>query len=107
MTIALVATAACDDAPGWHSDDDVPSASSSASETTAIPIGGRLVVVSPQTGIYHAAYPDFGGTEDQVAASKVNDFEKLAGRHIAWAEFSDNWGASHIVFPAASVAAVR
>lgn len=57
---------------------------------------GKLV--PPTKGIYHAAYPDFGGTEDIVTAERVADFEKLVDQKIAWAYFSNNWGKS-IKFP--------
>ena len=42
--------------------------------------------------IYFSAFPDFGGTEDNVSTQKVRDFEKLIGRDIFWAAFSQNWG---------------
>ncbi len=51
--------------------------------------------------IYHAAFPDFGGWEDQVTAQKITDFENLTGKDIAWAYFSNNWWRPHpgIQFP--------
>ncbi len=45
----------------------------------------------PAGKIYHAAYPDFGGWEDEVSGEKIADFEELAGRNITWAYFSNNW----------------
>jgi len=41
--------------------------------------------------IYFGAFPDFGGSEDNVTAQKVHDFELLADKEIAWAYFSQNW----------------
>ncbi len=56
--------------------------------------------------IYHAAYPDFGGFEDIVTASRITDFELLAEKNITWAYFSDNWF-DGIHFPAAEVATIN
>ena len=41
--------------------------------------------------IYFGAFPDFGGTEDQVMTKRIIDFETIVGKKIAWAAFSDNW----------------
>ena len=41
--------------------------------------------------IYFGAFPDFGGSEDEVSAKRVKDFEAIAQKKIAWAMFSDNW----------------
>lgn len=65
-----------------------------------------LVLVPPPTGMYHAAYPDFAGTEDRVAAWRVREFERLAGRRLAWVYFSDNWTRG-IRFPARNAGIVR
>ncbi len=51
----------------------------------------RNRLVPPQAGMYHAAFPGFGGSEDSVRASVITGFEQLAGKRIAWAYFSDNW----------------
>jgi len=50
--------------------------------------------------IYHAAYPDFGGTEDVVTSKAITDFEALAKKQITWAYFSNNWY-NAITFPTA------
>jgi len=34
-------------------------------------------LIAPISGIYHAAYPDFGGTEDVVTSAKISNFETL------------------------------
>ena len=64
--------------------------------TTAQFSGGHLL--PPDSGIYHSAFPDFGGPEDQVTAQRIRAFEQLAGKEIVWAYFSNNWG-DHILFP--------
>ncbi len=51
----------------------------------------RIVTPPPPGKIYHAAYPDFGGWEDEVSASRVTAFSDLVGKPIAWAMFSNNW----------------
>jgi hypothetical protein len=60
----------------------------------------ELVLSVPQNdGIYFGAFPDFGGPEDNVTAQKIGEFNKLAGKKIAWAYFSNNWGIDGIKFP--------
>ncbi len=65
----------------------------------------------PSSGIYHAAFPDFGGTEDQVSGDRITSFEDLAGKEIVWAYFSNNWyddsGNPAIEFPSAAVSAIH
>jgi hypothetical protein len=48
-------------------------------------------LLPPENGVYHSAFPDMGPSEDVVTVERVKDFEKLAGKEIAWAYFSDNW----------------
>ncbi len=48
--------------------------------------------------VYHAAYPDFGGTEDIVTDERIYYFEDLVQKELAWAYFSNNW-IDEIVFP--------
>jgi hypothetical protein len=64
-----------------------------------------MKVLPPRHGIYHAAYPSFCPTEDCVTAARVRSFERLAGKRLAWAYFSDNWFHG-IRFPAAHVRAI-
>ena len=59
-------------------------------------------LIEPSSGIYHSAYPDFGGTEDIVTAERINDFEILVNKKIVWAYFSNNWYNS-IQFPTTAV----
>lgn len=56
--------------------------------------------------IMHAAFPDFGPTEDVVSVDRVREFEQLVGKEIAWAYFSDNWF-DGIAFPQEEVDAIR
>ena len=52
-------------------------------------VNGKLTFQANK--IYHAAFPNFGGTEDQVSDSSIANFEVLAKKKIAWAYFSNNW----------------
>lgn len=61
----------------------------------------------PDKGIYHGAFPNFGGTEDTVRAQNINDFERKLGKKIVWAMFSDNWSAEGIKFPEKNVKIVH
>jgi hypothetical protein len=63
-------------------------------------------VLSPARGIYHSANPDFSSAEDKVSAARIADFERLAGKKIVWAYFSDNWSRG-IKFPARSAQIIR
>jgi hypothetical protein len=74
-----------------------------ASEAGASGVGARMKLVPPPGGrIYHSAYPDFRDTEDFVTVNRVRRFERLAGKRIAWAYFSNNWG-REIRFPVKAV----
>lgn len=59
-------------------------------------------LMEPASGIYHSAYPDFGGTEDVVTAKRIIDFENLVEKKIVWAYFSNNWY-NNIQFPLSEV----
>ena len=50
-----------------------------------------LKLVIPPMGIYHGAFPGFGSTEDVVTCRAIRNFEKMAGKRLAWAYFSNNW----------------
>jgi hypothetical protein len=63
---------------------------------------GPVLAPPPDGRIYHAAFPDFGGPEEGVTAARIADFERKAGRPLAWAYFSNNWDHG-IEFPAANV----
>jgi len=74
--------------------------SSSIFITTANINSNKLI--EPTTGIYHSAYPDFGGTEDIVTAERISEFETLVNKEIVWAYFSNNWY-DKILFPTNAV----
>ncbi len=59
-------------------------------------------LIEPTSGIYHSAYPDFGGTEDIVTTERINNFERLVNKNIVWAYFSNNWY-NNIQFPLTAV----
>ena len=60
----------------------------------------------PHNGqIYFGAFPDFAGSEDNVSTQKINDFEAIAGKKIAWAYFSQNWF-NGIVYPKTAIHAI-
>jgi Glycosyl hydrolase family 26 len=64
--------------------------------------GPTVKVGPPVRGMYHSAYPDFVDNEDKVAGWRIRQFERLAGKRVAWVYFSDNW--THgIRFPAKNV----
>jgi hypothetical protein len=50
-----------------------------------------IKVLPPNFGVYHAAFPDFGSTEDEVSDEKIVSYERLVGKNIVWAYFSNNW----------------
>jgi hypothetical protein len=62
----------------------------------------QLKLLPPTRGIYHAAFPGFCDTEDCVSAQRIRSFERIAGKRIVWAYFSDNWF-DGIRFPDAEV----
>lgn len=66
----------------------------------------QTLMAPPGGAIYHAAYPEFRGSEDHVQTRYVRRFERLAGRRLAWAYFSNNW-IKGIRFPASAVARIR
>jgi len=68
----------------------------------------RKLAPPPNGQIYHAAFPDFGGWEDEVSIERIEAFETLAGKPIAWAYFSNNWWrpSPGIQFPAVAVEAI-
>ena len=55
-------------------------------------------LLPPSTGVYHCAFPDFGGDEDKVTTDAITEFVDLAKKNIVWAAFSDNW-MNNIHFP--------
>ncbi len=75
-----------------------------AKGATCDPAAEACVLVPPTDAqAYHAAFPDFGGTEDHVEADRLRRFEHAAGRDVAWAYFSNNWFDGEIEFPTEAV----
>jgi beta-mannanase len=55
----------------------------------------------PAQGAYFGAFVDFGETEDNVKLPGIENFEKLAGKHLAIVASSSYWAAQ--TFPAANL----
>ena len=61
----------------------------------------------PKEKIYFGAFPDFGGSEDNVSSKKIKDFENIVNKKIVWAMFSDNWfKKGGISYPKTSIHAI-
>ncbi len=72
--------------------------------------GERTVLAPPAKGLYHAAYPNFSNArlnESAVSVERIRAFERLAGKPITWAYFSNHWFGGRIVFPAAAVRTIQ
>src|SRR5918992_877549 len=52
---------------------------------------GPVKVLPPKEGVYNAAFPNFGPNESRVSETRLRQFERQAGKPIAWAYFSNNW----------------
>ena len=52
----------------------------------------KTKITPPVKGIYQGAFVNFGGEEDEVRVQNIIDFEKMIGKKIVWAMFSNNWG---------------
>jgi hypothetical protein len=64
--------------------------------------------VPPVRGVYLSAFPNFDisdRNEDGVSVSRLRGYERLAGRPVAWAYFSQHWFRG-LRFPAAAVRAI-
>jgi len=48
-------------------------------------------LLAPTNGMYHCAFPDFGGDEENITKEAIDEFREQAGKDIVWASFSDNW----------------
>jgi beta-mannanase len=59
-----------------------------------------------ENGIYHNAFPDFGGQENFVSDEKIIAYQDLIGKDIAWAYFSNNW-IGGIFFPLDDIAIIH
>ncbi len=72
-------------------EDKTNSENINTTEKTNTASGIKKLKVPTGDKIYFGAFPDFGGPEDKVTKQRILDFEKLAGRKIHWAYFSQNW----------------
>ncbi len=63
-------------------------------------------LIPADKGIYHCAFPDFGGPEDIVTADRIDNFVELAQKDIVWAYFSNNW-IDGIKFPSDAVSIIH
>jgi len=68
-------------------------------------VGNKLKAPSANS-IYFGAFPDFGGSEDVVSQARIEGFQNLVGKKIAWAYFSQNWYKG-IVYPQAHIHAIH
>ncbi len=66
-----------------------------------------MKVLPPPIGAYHGAYADFGPTENDVTVEKIEAFERLSGKKLAWAYFSNHWLDGEIKYPADAVEACK
>ena len=64
-------------------------------------------ITPPVNGIYQGAFANFGGAEDDVRVQNIIDFEKMIGKKIVWAMFSNNWGSENITFPEKTVLTIH
>jgi hypothetical protein len=69
-------------------------------------IASKKLQVPLHGSIYHAAFPDFGSTEDNVTAERIKRFETIAQKRIVWAYFSNNWY-KEIRFPLSQVKTIH
>ena len=64
-------------------------------------------IAPPVKGIYQGAFANFGGEEDEVRVHNIIDFEKMIGKKIVWAMFSNNWGNANITYPEENVLTIH
>jgi len=55
------------------------------------PVEEVKLLPPPAEKIYFGAFPDFGGTEENITSQRIEDFEHIADKKILWACFSNNW----------------
>ena len=72
--------------------------------------GSHVVLAAPPKGFaYAAAFPFFSSArhnEDAVLQPRLDAFERLAGRPLAWGYFSNHWLGGRIRFPSKAVATI-
>ena len=69
----------------------------------------KKLAIPNDNKIYLAAFPDLGGTEDIVTDERIDDFENLVEKPMAWVYFSNNWIDENdgIHFPTKDVNTIR
>ena len=77
--------------------------------TARVPCGQRehlALARPPANTAYAGAFPFFSTAtrnEDAVTAARMASFEARAGKHLAWAAFSNHWDGGRVRFPKESV----
>ncbi len=54
------------------------------------------LISPPESGCYVGVFPGWGELEDSINASKLNEFENLSGKGVAFSPFSNFWGENYI-----------
>src|SRR5262252_3199279 len=71
------------------------------------PVVPRTLAVPPAGSLYHGVFPGgHTGDEDDVTPADVDEYERAAGRRVAWVYFSNNWFKSR-AFPVATATWIR
>ncbi len=66
-------------------------------------VSAKTKLLPPEgDNMYFGAFADFNGTEDNVTKEKITNFESLANKKIAIAQFSQNW-LNGIIYPKESI----
>ncbi len=83
-------------APSFSCSKEEPKAANKPDPTEEEPplpvaVESTKLVEPADDKMYHAAFPDFGGFEDEVFKEKIVNFKNLTEKGITWAYFSDNW----------------
>jgi hypothetical protein len=66
----------------------------------------HVTLLAPREGVYIAAFPDMGGSEDTVETARIKAFEEAVGRPVAWVYFSNNWY-DGITFPSKDIETIH
>ena len=65
---------------------------------------GKLKAINGKK--YYGSYPSFEADEDVVEKSKIEEYDKLSKKAMAWVYFSNNW-LTEIKFPASEVDIIK
>jgi hypothetical protein len=55
-----------------------------------------MAIEAPEGGCLLGVYPGWGAHEDEVRAEKLQEFEKLSGKEVAFSPFSSFWGRRNV-----------